>query len=117
MADVTMLTEAIREITARQRLDGVLIRVRKLARIFIVNISVFNVSNVKISAISLCLTSTLALAQLPNQTQTQAQTRQKLLQDLDSGQIQDAILLGQEAVSHWPRDAQLRHYLGVAYFK
>src|SRR5467141_1213108 len=51
------------------------------------------------------------------QIQTQAQTRQQLLQDLDSGQLRDAVLLGQQAVSRWPRDAQLRHYLGVAYFK
>ena len=40
-----------------------------------------------------------------------------MLQDLDSGQLRDAVLLGQQAVSRWPRDAQLRHYLGVAYFK
>ena len=51
------------------------------------------------------------------QNQTQAQTRQQLLQDLDSGQLRDAVLLGQQAVSRWPRDAQFRHYLGVAYFK
>ena len=25
--------------------------------------------------------------------------------------------MGQQAVSRWPRDAQFRHYLGVAYFK
>jgi tetratricopeptide (TPR) repeat protein len=55
----------------------------------------------------------------PAQTQnpTRAQTRQQLLQDLDSGQLRDAVLLGQQAVSRWPGDAQLRHYLGVAYFK
>ncbi len=51
------------------------------------------------------------------QNQTQAQTRQQLLQNLDSGQLRDAVLLGQQAVSRWPRDAQFRHYLGVAYFK
>ena len=54
-----------------------------------------------------------AQAQLP----TQAQTRQQLLHDLDSGQLRDAVLVGQQAVSRWPRDAQFRHYLGVAYFK
>src|SRR6202790_3029057 len=54
-----------------------------------------------------------AQAQLP----TKAQPRQQLLQDLDSGQLRDAVLLGQQAVSRWPRDAQFRHYLGVAYFK
>src|SRR5260370_24405204 len=51
------------------------------------------------------------------QNQTQAQMRQRLLQDLESGQLRDAVLLGQRAVSRWPQDAQFRHYLGVAYFK
>jgi tetratricopeptide (TPR) repeat protein len=60
-----------------------------------------------------CLLGTPALAQ----NQTQAQTRRQLLQDLESGQLRDAVLLGQQAVSRWPRDAQFRHYLGVAYFK
>jgi len=46
-----------------------------------------------------------------------AQTRQQLLQALDSGQLQDAILVGEQAVSRWPGDAQLRHHLGLAYFK
>src|ERR1700720_3604280 len=54
-----------------------------------------------------------AQAQLP----TKAQPRQQLLHDLDSGQLRDAVLVGQQAVSRWPRDAQFRHYLGVAYFK
>jgi tetratricopeptide (TPR) repeat protein len=55
----------------------------------------------------------------PAQTQnlTQAQTRQQLLQALDSGQLRDAILLGERAVSRWPQDAQFRHHLGLAYFK
>jgi Flp pilus assembly protein TadD len=53
----------------------------------------------------------------PALAQNQAQTRQQLLQDLDSGQLRDALLLGQQAVSRWPHDAQFRHYLGVAYFK
>ena len=66
-------------------------------------------------AASLCLLSASVPARA--QIQTQAQTRQQLLQDLDSGQLRDAVLLGQQAVSRWPRDAQLRHYLGVAYFK
>src|SRR6202790_2552144 len=57
--------------------------------------------------------SAAAHAQLP----TQAQTRQQLLHDLDSGQLRDAVLVGQQAVSRWPRDARFRHYLGVAYFK
>jgi tetratricopeptide (TPR) repeat protein len=48
---------------------------------------------------------------------TLAQTRQQLLQALDSGQLRDAILLGERAVSRWPQDAQFRHDLGVAYLK
>jgi hypothetical protein len=66
-------------------------------------------------AISLCVLCPPASAQAQNQTL--AQTRQELLRDLDSGQFRDAVLVGQQAVSRWPRDAQLRHYLGVAYFK
>src|SRR5260370_38842632 len=98
MADATMLTEAITRKTGRQLLDRVATCVRNLAHLFILTFSVF-----EIGASLLCLTSTLALAQVPEESQTQAQTRQKLLQDLDSGKIQDAIVLGQEAVSHWPR--------------
>ena len=65
------------------------------------------------AATSLCLLFFSA----PAAAQNQAQTRQQLLQDLDSGQSRDAVLLGQQAVSRWPLDAQFRHYLGVAYFK
>jgi tetratricopeptide (TPR) repeat protein len=50
-------------------------------------------------------------------SQTQSQTRDQLLQDIGSGQLKEAIVLGQQAVSRWPRDPQFRHYLGVAYFK
>src|SRR5258708_5459626 len=85
MADATMLTEETTKITARQRQNGVLIGVRKLARIFVVKVSVVKVSVFNIGVSLLCLTGTPVLAQLPNQTQTQAQTRQELLQDLDSG--------------------------------
>src|SRR5580698_6616421 len=61
----------------------------------------------------LCLSFSIASAQ----ASTLAQTRDQLLQDLESGRLREAVLLGQQAVSRWPRDAQLRHYLGVAYFK
>src|SRR5258708_3358535 len=74
-----------------------------------------NPAPVFVIAASLCLLSLFVQAQA--QSQTQAQTRQQLLHDLDSGQLRDAVLLGQQAVSRWPRDAQFRHYLGVAYFK
>src|SRR5271156_2067815 len=66
-------------------------------------------------AASLFLVCLSAPAQ--SQSQTQAQTHQQLLDELDSGQLRDAVLLGQQAVSRWPQDAQFRHYLGVAYFK
>src|SRR5271165_4271130 len=65
--------------------------------------------------ILLCLLGSIAAAQTQNHTA--AQMRQQLLQELDSGRLRDAVLLGQQAVSRWPTDAQLRHYLGVAYFK
>ncbi len=66
-------------------------------------------------ATSLCIWCLPAPAQ--TQGQTQAQTRRQLLQDIESGQFREAVLLGQQAVSRWPRDAQLRHYLGLAYFE
>ena len=50
-------------------------------------------------------------------SQTPSETREQLLKDLDSGQLRDAVLVGQQAVSRWPRDSEFRHYLGVAYFK
>jgi tetratricopeptide (TPR) repeat protein len=56
-------------------------------------------------------------ASAQTQDQTPAQMRQRLLQDLDSGQLPAAILLGEKAVARWRRDAQFRHYLGLAYFK
>ena len=67
-----------------------------------------------IVAISLVL-SISATGQTQNPSQ--AQTRQQLLQALDSGRLQDAIRLGEQAVSRWPDDAQVRHHLGLAYFK
>jgi len=69
--------------------------------------------------ISIAILVCLLCLHAPAQTQnlTRAQTRQQLLQDLESGELRDAVLLGQQAVSRWPIDAQFRHYLGVAYFK
>ncbi|MGC1788719.1 MAG: tetratricopeptide repeat protein, partial [Terriglobales bacterium] len=64
-------------------------------------------------AIVVCLASLVA----QTQDQTPAQLRQQLLQEIDEGQLREAVLLGQQAVSRWPHDAQFRHYLGVAYFK
>jgi tetratricopeptide (TPR) repeat protein len=74
-----------------------------------------NLISIFIVATSLCLLGVSAPAQSPSQTQSE--TRQQLLKQIDSGQLREAVILGQQAVSHWPRDAQLRHYLGVAYFK
>jgi tetratricopeptide (TPR) repeat protein len=51
------------------------------------------------------------------QNQTETQIRQQLLQELESGEFHVAVLLGEQAVARWPRDAQFRHYLGIAYFK
>jgi tetratricopeptide (TPR) repeat protein len=51
------------------------------------------------------------------QNQTEPQIRQQLLRELESGEFRDAILLGEQAVARWPRDAQFRHYLGIAHFK
>src|SRR5579862_6280163 len=49
--------------------------------------------------------------------QTPVQIRQQLLNAIESQQFKEAVLLGQQAVSRWPRDPEFRHYLGVAYFK
>src|SRR6266478_1348181 len=76
-----------------------------------------NLGHVFVIVIATSLSGLCPSVSAQAQNQTQAQTRQQLLQDLDSGQLRDAVLLGQQAVSRWPRDAQLRHYLGVAYFK
>ena len=40
-----------------------------------------------------------------------------LLSRLQSGRIPDAIITGSRAVQRWPQDAELRHWLGLAYFK
>jgi tetratricopeptide (TPR) repeat protein len=68
---------------------------------------------------TIVIAASLWLSCMPaqSQTPTQAQTGKQLLEELDSGQLRDAVLLGQQAVSRWPRHAQFRHYLGVAYFK
>jgi tetratricopeptide (TPR) repeat protein len=68
-----------------------------------------------ISAIAVSFLFISATAQTRNPSQ--AETRQQLLQALDSGRLQDAIRLGEQAVSRWPDDAQVRHHLGLAYFK
>ena len=73
-------------------------------------ISIFAFS---VMTISFGLSSAIA----QTQSQALAQARQQLLQELDGGRLREAVLQGQQAVSRWPRDADLRHYLGVAYFK
>ena len=41
------------------------------------------------------------------QNQTQAQAREQLLKEINAGQLRDAVLLGQQSVSRWPRDAEI----------
>ena len=36
---------------------------------------------------------------------------------LQLGRLTEATQIGREAVARWPRDAQLQHWLGLAYFK
>src|SRR6202521_6018474 len=134
MTSVTMLNDAMTGTTALRRLNSTLIeyflrrsltaaaKAGPLAKPVIAALkrcATQNLGHVFVIATaiatSLCLSSVSVPAQAQNQTQ--AQTRQQLLQELDSGQLRDAVLLGQQAVSRWPRDAQFRHYLGVAYFK
>jgi len=40
-----------------------------------------------------------------------------LLSDLQLGQLAEAEKIGRDAVEHWPKDADLQHYLGLVYFK
>lgn len=54
-----------------------------------------NLISVFVIAVSICLLSAVAQTQV----QTLAQTREQLLQDLESGRLRDAVLLGQQAVS------------------
>src|SRR5262252_1933505 len=49
--------------------------------------------------------------------QTQAESRQLLLQHVEAGRIQEAIALGERASAEWPNDGDIRHWLGLAYFK
>src|SRR6266478_8401764 len=46
-----------------------------------------------------------------------AANRGLLMSYLHSGRLTDAVDLGKKAVTRWPNDAQLRHWLGLAYFK
>ncbi len=39
------------------------------------------------------------------------------MHSIDAGKLQEAVLFGQQSVSHWPSDPELRHYLGIAYLK
>ena len=40
-----------------------------------------------------------------------------LLSSLQSDRLSEAVRIGSEAVARWPRDPQLQHWLGLAYFK
>ena len=40
-----------------------------------------------------------------------------VLSYLQMGRLREAIQLGSDAVARWPRDAELQHWLGLAYFK
>jgi tetratricopeptide (TPR) repeat protein len=90
---------------------------QSLASVVVTATSVIATSVIATTVIATSLCLLLAVAPAQTQNPTQAQTRQQLLQKLESGQFRDAVLLGQQAVSRWPRDAQFRHYLGLAYFE
>src|SRR5206468_8366058 len=40
-----------------------------------------------------------------------------MLSYLQSGLPEKAVPLGTESISHWPGDAKIRHWLGLAFFK
>src|SRR4029077_16321584 len=129
MTDATMINDGMMSATARRRLNRVMedFLLRRLPAAAkagprskpiiaaLKRCATRNLASVFFIVTSLWLLSVSDQAQ--QQLPTQAKTRQQLLHDLDSGQLRDAVLIGQQAVSRWPRDAQFRHYLGVAYFK
>ena len=64
------------------------------------------------TALLICFLGISAPTRAQDRSQlTESQTRQTLLQEIEAGQLQEAILLGQQSVSRWPGDGQLRHYL------
>jgi len=65
----------------------------------------------------LALIIALCLSCLAAEAQTQAETRQNLLQYLEAGKPQEAIPVGEKAIAQWPDDPEIRHFLGLAYFK
>src|SRR4029077_20456463 len=44
-------------------------------------------------------------------------SRGLVLSYLQLGRLADAMSIGKESADRWPRDAQLQHWLGLAYFK
>src|SRR5262252_9603083 len=64
-----------------------------------------------VPAILLCISSWAAEAQ------KQTATREKLLEALEAGRLQEATALGEQEVARWPNDPEIHHYLGLAYFK
>ena len=49
--------------------------------------------------------------------QSPQRARASLLNDLQSGQLDEAIELGRQSVARWPNDADIRHLLGLVFFK
>src|SRR5258708_8027609 len=132
MTDATMINGAMTSMAAHLRLNSTQIEYflrhrltaaadagpqAKLLIVALKRCATQKLGHVFVIVIATSLSGLCPSASAQAQNQTQAQTRQQLLQDLDSGQLRDAVLLGQQAVSRWPRDAQVRQYLGVAYFK
>src|SRR6266566_1561152 len=128
MTDATMINGAMTSMAADMRLNSTQIEYflrhsltaaadadpqAKLLIAALKRCATQNLGRVFVIVIATSLSGLCPSASAQAQNQTQAQTRQQLLQDLDSGQLRDAVLLGQQAVSRWPRDALLRHYLGV----
>src|SRR6202007_2506204 len=56
-------------------------------------------------------------AQIDTHDHKQADMRLQLLQFVSSGQLGEAMSLGEKAATQWPEDAYIHHYLGLAYFK
>jgi tetratricopeptide (TPR) repeat protein len=53
----------------------------------------------------------------PSRDENLREVRKLLLSHLQAGSLAEAIELGRNSVHRWPDDAELRHLLGLAYFK
>jgi len=70
------------------------------------------------AALGAFVSSGIGLAQMrPAAMENAEAARQTLLKDLQTGKLAEALEIGRDAVARWPKDSELLHLLGIAYFK